>query len=298
MLYTIRHVTRYEYPEEVRESVMEVRKHPLSNGSQRCVQFSLRVDPEVRLFQYQDHLGNIVHHFDVPWSHKTLTMTAEAVVEVKPPNERDNYPPKPDGTWAELDELVAHQDYYDMLLPSRYVVASPSLEALCEELGAKRRDTPFLLALELTQAVQKSFQYDRGITKVDTPIDKAIESRRGVCQDFTHVLLGLLRHVGIPSRYVSGYLFRAPDSVSGPESRSSHSWVEALIPGAGWVGLDPSFGSLADERHIVTCIGRDYADVPPTRGVYRGEGPGELSYAVQVHLPEEPLEEDRFRPLT
>ena len=298
MLYTIRHVTRYEYPREVRESVMEVRKHPQSNAFQRCVQFQLKVDPEVRVFSYTDHLGNIVHHFDIPWSHRTLAMTAEAVVDVKPQAEREGYPPDPRGTWEELDELVAQKDFYEMLLPSRYVQPSSLLEDLCQELRAQRRATPFHLAQELTQSVHHSFRYDREITKVDSPVDQAIESRCGVCQDFAHVLLGLLRHVGIPSRYVSGYLFRAPHSANGPLGRSSHAWVEALIPRAGWVGLDPAFGTMSDERHLYTCVGRDYADIPPTRGLYRGEGPGKLSFAVQVHLPEEPIEEDRFRPLT
>jgi transglutaminase-like putative cysteine protease len=228
-----------------------------------------------------------------------LTITAEALVDVKPPAEREAYPPDPRGTWEELDALVADQDYYEMLLPSRYVSSSAALEALCKELRAERRATPYNLALELTQSVHHAFSYDRDITKVDSPIEQAIESRRGVCQDFTHVLLGLLRHVGIPCRYVSGYLFRAPNSANGPVGRSSHAWAEALIPHCGWVGLDSSFGGVADERHIRTCIGRDYGDVPPTKGVYRGgAGPGELSYAVQVHLPEELLEEDRFRPLT
>ena len=298
MLYTIRHVTRYEYPEEVRESVMEVRQHPQNNEFQRCVQFQLRVEPEVRLFSYQDHLSNVVFHFDIPWSHRRLIMTAEAVVEVKPPWERDGHPPDPGATWEELDAMVADQDYYEMLLPSRYVTSSPALIELCQELRAERRSTPHDLALELTQAVQRGFTYDREITKVDSPVEKAIQSRRGVCQDFTHVLLGLLRHVGIPGRYVSGYLFRAPNTHSGPLGRSSHAWAEAFIPRCGWIGLDPAFGCAVDERHIYTCVGRDYADVPPSRGVYLGEGPGILSYAVQVHLPEEPIEEDLFRPLT
>lgn len=299
MLYTIRHVTRYDYPGDVRESVMEVRKHPQSNGFQRCLQFQLRTEPEVRVFNYTDHLQNVVHHFDIPWNHQALTVTAESVVDVKPMSERSNDPSQisQEGSWAELDELISSQDCCEMLQDSRYVTESAALEALCKEFGASQRLTPYKLALELTQAVHSKFAYDRNSTKVDSTVAEVIAARSGVCQDFSHVLLGLLRAAKIPSRYVSGYLFRGQEHLEGPEGRTSHAWVEALLPGFGWLGIDPTLGSLADERHIYNCVGRDYADVPPTRGLFRGPGPGRLSYAVQVHLPDEVQEEDKFRDL-
>jgi transglutaminase-like putative cysteine protease len=295
MIYTIRHVTRYRYPQPVRESVMEVRKQPLNNEHQRCVNFHLAIEPEVPILRYQDHLGNTVHHFDVPWAHKEISVTAEAVVEVKPVVPVGDA--EPEGSWDELDALTGQADYWDMLMPSRFVEPGPDLLKLVEELQAHRRLTPAGLTRELNQALHSQFVYDRSITKVDSPITLALEARRGVCQDFAHILLGLLRHIGIPARYISGYLFQEPSAneLAGPETRGSHAWIEAFLPRLGWVGFDPSLGEPADHRHIAASIGRDYSDVPPTRGVYRGEAQGVLTYAVQVHPPEEPLEEDRFR---
>lgn len=279
---------------------MEVRKHPQSNSYQRCLQFQLRTVPEVRVFQYCDHLANVVHHFDIPWNHRSLTVTAESIVDVRPPADRNNYPPDPRGSWDELAEFISNHDCCEMLQDSRYVTSAGPLEAFQQELGAQRRGTPFQLALELNQAVHHALEYDRSSSKVDSTVDEILAARKGVCQDFAHVLLGLLRKFGIPGRYVSGYLFRAPNASSsfGPEGRSSHAWVEVLLPRCGWLGLDPTLGTLVDERHIFNCVGRDYGDVPPTRGLFRGPGPGQLSYAVQVHLPEENLEEDRFRSLS
>ena len=294
MIYTIRHVTRYRYPTPVRESVMEVRKQPLTNEHQRCVNFHLTISPEVPILRYQDHLGNQVHHFDVPWSHQEISVTAEAVVEVKTAAAES---PDSEGSWDELDAITGQADYWDMLMPSRFVEPGPALLKLAEELDAKRRLTPLALVRELNRSLHSNFVYDRSITKVDSPIALALEARRGVCQDFAHILLGLLRHVAVPARYISGYLYLEPGSneLVGPETRGSHAWIEAFLPRLGWVGFDPSLGELADHRHIAASIGRDYSDVPPTRGVYRGEAKGELTYAVQVHPPEEPLEEDRFR---
>jgi transglutaminase-like putative cysteine protease len=295
MIYTIRHVTRYRYPQPVRESVMEVRKHPITNEHQRCINFHLAVSPEVRIFQYHDYLGNLVHHFDLPFRHQEISVTAEAVVEVKPSESKVAVLEHP-GSWEELDSLTGLADYYDMLMPSRFIETTPLLEKLAVELGAVRRLTPAQLTLELTKAMHKTFAYDRSITKVDSPIDLALEARRGVCQDYAHILIGLLRHVGIPARYVSGYLFQEEQPIEeGPENRGSHAWIEAMLPQLGWTGFDPSLGQESDHRHIAASIGRDYSDVPPTRGVYRGEAEGELTYAVQVHPPEEPIEEDRFR---
>ncbi len=289
MIYTIRHVTRYVYDTAIRESVMEVRKQPLTNGHQRCINFHLDLSPEARVYKYQDYLGNTVHHFDIPWPHQELKLIGQAVVEVKPEPDTGT-----SGSWEELETLVASADYYDMLMPSHFVKPCSQLDTLAKELKVERRGEPYALLCEVTGELHKRFQYDRDHTKVDSPIEVALESRRGAAQDFTHVLLGLFRLLEVPSRYVSGYLFRNDQDAPG---ESSHAWVEALLPGRGWLGFDPTNNMLAGERHIRTCIGRDYADVPPTRGVYKGHAASELSFAVQVHLPEENMDEDRFQKL-
>ncbi len=141
---------------------------------------------------------------------------------------------------------------------------------------------------ELTTAIYERFEYKRQVTEVHSPIDDALEKRAGVCQDFAHIMLALVRPLGIPCRYISGYL--APqDQLQRAESiGATHAWVEALLPKLGWIGFDPTNNTVAEGGHLRVAIGRDYADVPPTRGVYKGEAGSELSVAVQVVPYEEP----------
>jgi transglutaminase-like putative cysteine protease len=128
------------------------------------------------------------------------------------------------------------------------------------------------------------FEYSPKSTRVDSPIDDALESRRGVCQDFAHIFIAVARRLGVPTRYVSGYLFHDPTRVDRSTDGASHAWAECLLPDAGWVGFDPTNDAIADQRHIRVAVGRDYADVPPTRGVYKGASAvrSELSVAVRV----------------
>jgi transglutaminase-like putative cysteine protease len=287
MLYAIRHVTQYRYSHPIQENVMEVRKHPLSNANQRCLNFGLSLEPEVRVFRYQDHLGNLVHHFDVPWLHQELSIVGESVVEVR----------NPDGearplSWEALAQQLEGRDLYDMLQGSNLVPLGPELEALGREfnLAQTRFGTPGELVQSVAEQLASSFRYEREATEVDSPVTTVIKQRRGVCQDFSHVMLGLLRQLGIPCRYISGYRFQ-PDQ---PQQPTSHAWVEAYIQESGWFGYDPSRGQPVDETYVTNCVGRDYADCPPTRGVYRGNARGTLRYAVQVRRAEEPAQEDRF----
>jgi transglutaminase-like putative cysteine protease len=117
---------------------------------------------------------------------------------------------------------------------------------------------------------------------VDSPIDDALESRQGVCQDFAHIMIGLARRIGIPCRYVSGYLFHKAGDKTRSAEGATHAWVEALLPGLGWVGLDPTNNVIASDRHVRTAVGRDYADVPPTRGTFKGSADSQLLVAVRV----------------
>lgn len=287
MLYAIRHVTQYAYSHPIHENVMEVRKHPLSNANQRCLNFGLSLEPEVRVFRYQDHLGNLVHHFDVPWQHQELSIVGESVVEVRTPaNDEDAL------TWQTLAYQMEGRDLYDMLQGSNLVAFGPELASLANEfkLSPDRFETPEQLVQSVAEQLANSFTYERESTHVDSPVSTVVRQRRGVCQDFSHVMLGLLRQFGVPCRYISGYRFQ-PDQ---PQQHTSHAWVEAYTKNSGWFGYDPSRGAAVDETYVTNCVGRDYADCPPTRGVYRGNARGTLRYAVQVRRAEEPAQEDRF----
>jgi transglutaminase-like putative cysteine protease len=149
------------------------------------------------------------------------------------------------------------------------------------------------LLRELTTHIYEAFEYAPDTTKVDSSVDDALRARKGVCQDFTHIMLALVRPLGIPCRYVSGYLFHQNGARSSEDA--SHAWVEALLPTLGWVGFDPTNNLIAGERHIRVAIGRDYADVPPTRGVFKGNAETELSVGVRVSLAEQaPTDELTF----
>jgi len=293
--YSIRHLTRFRYKEPVSESIMEVRMHPRSDHSQHCLSFSLSVSPRCRVFTYRDHYGNNVHHFDIPGDHDQLVIVAESLVEQQIQMDVPAFL-SPDA-WQALDALVALGDYGEMLLPSTFAQPTPALLELANKLDVVRRDDPLMVVHELNKRIYEYFEYVPRSTRVDSPIDEAIESRQGVCQDFAHTMIALLRHVGIPARYVSGYLYRGREDHDRSLPDASHAWVEVLLPHLNWVGLDPTNDLIAYNRHIRTAVGRDYADVPPTHGVYRGKTESELYVAVHVEGSMEAPPLDRKLPI-
>jgi transglutaminase-like putative cysteine protease len=280
MYYTIRHVTRFRYSTPITQSIMEARLQPRTEGAQRCLDFRLNVTPQARTLSYQDYLGNIIHHFDIPGQHRLLSIIAESQVEIRAPTDLPESLPA-----ASWDELDATQ--YDWLLPSRFTHPTPLLHELAEEFGAlERRGDPLTMLRALTKQIYDAFDYEPDSTKVDSPIDDALRQRKGVCQDFTHIMLAIVRSLGIPCRYVSGYILPRNGVRSTPGA--SHAWIEALLPGLGWIGFDPTNNLIVVDRHIRVAVGRDYADVPPTRGVFKGNAETELNVAVRVATLDEP----------
>ena len=282
MFYAIRHFTRYRYSRPVWQSNMEVRMHPRSENTQRCFTFQLSVSPRARIFSSTDHLGNIVHHFDVPEQHNHLTIIADALVDVDAP---DDLPSSlGSDAWNELDRLIEREDYWDMLMPSYFARNSPELEMFAREIGVEQRigEDPLALVRMLNDELYESFSYVKQSTSVDSPIEDALLSRQGVCQDFAHIMIALVRNLHIPCRYVSGYLHHDALHEDRSGQGATHAWVEAMLPGLGWVGFDPTNKLLAGERHIRTAIGRDYADVPPTLGTMKGSTQTELQVRVRV----------------
>jgi transglutaminase-like putative cysteine protease len=282
MFYSIRHVTKFRYSNAVRESVMEVRMQPRTEGSQRTLAFALSVSPKARVFSYRDYLGNMVHHFDVPGNHSKLLIVAESLVDsqsaVLAPEQLTRE------AWDDLDQLVGEGDHQEMLAASQFAGPTPLLKELSDSLDVRRRDDPLTLLRQINSGVYEWFDYEPKSTQVDSPIDHALAVRKGVCQDFAHVMISLVRQAGIPCRYVSGYLFHSSVDNDRSVDGATHAWVEALLPNLGWVGFDPTNNLAVGGRHIRTAIGRDYADVPPTKGVYKGGAESELSVAVRVAL--------------
>ena len=281
MHFSIRHLTKFVYKHPVSESIMETRMHPRSDSTQRCLTFQLSVTPRCRVFGYRDHLANQVHHFDIPGQHSQLVIVAESLVEVQP---QDPLPASlPADAWKELDHEVQGGDFWEMLLPSEFTTPTPALEALAAQLALQRRDDPLSVLRQLNQQIYAAFDYKPRSTRADSPIDLALSTRAGVCQDFAHIAISLIRtKLRIPCRYVSGYLYHGEDLKDRSDESATHAWIEAYLPDLGWVGFDPTNNLVTGERHIRTAIGRDYSDVPPTHGVYRGRTRSELSVAVRV----------------
>jgi transglutaminase-like putative cysteine protease len=296
MRYTIYHLTRFRYSHPVFENVMETRMHPLSDSSQRCLRFELTIRPLARYFDHVDYLGNYIQFFDYPGRHRELTIVAVSDVEMlaaaeKLPNAL------PQDAWNAVDAAASLPENWDWIHAGELTAPSPLLAGFAAELGLSRDADPLSTLFGLNQALFDAFQYDVDATQVDSPIEHALTQRRGVCQDYAHVMLALVRaHLGIPCRYVSGYLYHSEDDQSA--DGASHAWIDAWLPELGWVGFDPTNNLLAGERHVRVAVGRDYRDVPPTRGVFKGDATSELTVRVRVRNVEEPDAEEEMAELT
>jgi transglutaminase-like putative cysteine protease len=293
--HVIRHVNRFTYSTPISESTMEARMQPRGDGRQRVLRFELATQPRARVFTYQDPWGNVIHHFDVPSRHSRFSITADAIIEIAPA------PPIPDtvsrDAWDLLDRLMAAGEEWDNLHPSRFARDSQLLLDLAAELDWQRHDDPLTMMRRLNHALFQQFTYAPRSTHVDSPIDDALKARAGVCQDLTHIMIALARRVGIPCRYVSGYLSTSEASHDRSAEGATHAWAEAFLPSIGWVGFDPTNDVLTADRHVRVALGRDYGDVPPTKGVFRGQAASELSVLVTVSLVDAPVRAERLKPV-
>jgi transglutaminase-like putative cysteine protease len=299
MFLEIRHLTQYQYAAPVRESVMELWLQPQKSGRQRLISFDLDLDPTAKLFSYVDAFGNAVYHFDQPQPHERLTIVSKAAVET------ETGPDLPEtldiGEWDRLKSEFVRGEWFDFLHPHGFARNTPALDAFVRTYGldgAHLRD-PLTAVRRLSGTLYEALGYEAGITDADSPIDQALEAGRGVCQDFAHIMIAVCRSWGIPARYVSGYLYtdrsRGGDR-SDPDA--THAWVEVFLPSLRWVGFDPTNNTLAGERHIVVAVGRDYGDVPPSRGVYKGDADSELVVAVSVRQARSATAEPEFMRLS
>ena len=266
------HRTRYRYGTPVRESFNEVRLRPVSNEHQRCDAFVLKVLPAVNLRHYDDFYANCVHHFEVIQPHDSLLIEASSRVETNLANWLDHgATPFPMSRIAECGRM---ERCFDYLQPSDYVGLDADLWRLAVDVAGEEADA-WQAARRLSGWVHSSFTYAPRATTAYTRMSDALQRRTGVCQDYAHVLVGLCRSLRIPALYVSGYFFT-------PGADASHAWAEVYLPGLGWRGLDPTHGTQPDERYIKVAVGRDYADVAPTRGHYKGTQQRAIEVAVEI----------------
>jgi len=269
----IRHVTGYSYAKEVSSSYNEARITPLSTPRQLCLEARVEVSPSVRPRRYWDYWGTCVDAFDLHVPHTELAVTGTSVVETATP-ERLAFGGGWDSLWAAADQ------HAELLEVTAFTPYDERLAAVASELSGAA-STPSEAALNACWWVRDQLEYQPGSTSVSTSGIEAWDHGAGVCQDFAHLSLGLLRSMGIPARYVSGYLHPFPDAGIGQAvNGQSHAWVEWWD--ADWHAFDPTNGVPAGERHVVVGRGRDYHDVTPLKGLFKG-GPAK-SLGVEVEL--------------
>ncbi len=272
MRYHILHRTQYAYAAPVRESRNELHLQPLSNQQQTVDSFLLKVLPSTRLKHYYDFYSNCVHYFELLEPHSTLTVESSFRVtthkiNILPPDAR----PLPA---SRIKEALAEGRCYDFIQASRYVDNSPEVWRLAVDAVSDERDV-WQQSLRLMAFVHSHLAYQSNSTKVHTHTREVLAQRRGVCQDFAHVMLSLCRSMQIPALYVSGYL--ATEKAS-----ATHAWIEVFIPGHGWQPLDPTHNLQPDETYIKIAVGRDYADVAPISGTYKGTTERNMNVTVKI----------------
>ena len=247
---------------------MELRLTPLDSRGQRLLEFKLEVYPRVKLTTYADGYGNLVHYFNLLRAHQKLRVTSRSLVEM--------------GVEAEVTETDGGL-VWDFLRFRAPVTDEPGVRALARRhLPADTSSGPAVEpALErLTVAISRDFTYDPAVTNVYTEVAEVLELRAGVCQDFAHLFIAAARAMGVPARYVSGYIHLPGEG--GVMEGASHAWAEAWIPGSGWVGFDATHPVRAGENHVRVAVGRDYRDAAPTRGVYVGMATGAMNVNVRT----------------
>jgi len=296
----VRHTTRLDYTAAVVEGIMDARLGPHSDADQRWESFDLRVNPSAAVRPYTDGFDNAAHLITISRAHQSIELVAESRVEtlLDDPFVPSATPPRP----------LRPAELADYLAPSTMVPREPELEAMAAPYRPADSAAAFEAVRQLMDLIYSGFRYQRYVTTVATTVAEVLRERAGVCQDFAHVLLGLCRSIDIPARYVSGYIVHQGQSqhqssssqaqfqsqsqsqssgVShGPsaEAGASHAWIEAYTPTHGWRGFDPTNNLVASQEHIKIASGRDYGDVPPTRGTFRGVAEEHLSVDVVTRV--------------
>ena len=313
---------RFRFSEPVWESHNEVRVRPRDDDRQRLLGYHLSADPPARVLSALDYWGTSVDHVGLRAPHTEMALTADAAVETQPRAPMTASPERA----AVADERF-RWEHLEFLEPSEHVDWQPddAVERSAARVAGMARTVPETVAA-ITGEVRRVLRYEPGSTEIGVSLGQLLDGGAGVCQDFAHLAIGMLRSVGVPARYVSGYLFAADESApaeadaraagetapaeaaasgrvavagdGGIEavervSVQTHAWIEAAVPGWGWWAVDPTNGGVVGERHVVIGWGRDYRDVAPVRGVFMGAAAVEVDAEVVIGKHAEPSVERR-----
>jgi len=270
MKLEIVHATRYRYSGPIAETVMEVRLRPMDGNGQRCLEFELDVSSGIKPRTYRDGYGNNVHYFNLVRPHTSLSVTSRSVVE----------------TGLEIDRNPGEELVHDFLRYRAPVKDVPGIREMAGRHPISDRTSAESMELaldELTRAISRDFAYDRAVTNVYSSVDEVLALRAGVCQDFAHLFIAVARAMGVPARYVSGYIHSGRTAGRARSvAPASHAWAEAWVPGRGWVGYDATHPVRTTDHHERLAVGRDYSDAAPTRGIYVGSASGTMDVSVRT----------------
>lgn len=276
--YKIRHITRYTYPSPVTDSANQLILFPQSTDQQELREYKLEITQQPVVEFFMDYFGNKVGIFSLIKPHTELFIRVDMDVvthEVKIPE--DNQPAGEQ--WQTLEEESEQWPCLDFMLTEKSV-SHDEIFALTNSF-IKKDVTPFVAVKTMSSWINENFAYVKGITSVESSVDEIWRLKAGVCQDFAHMLLVMLRMAHIPSRYVSGYICPKNHELRG--EGATHAWVEAWIPHYGWVGVDPTNNCIVSDRHVRLAAGRDFSDCTPVKGIYKGPSEHTLEVSVVIN---------------
>jgi transglutaminase-like putative cysteine protease len=275
--FYIKHITKYSYSNAVIDGATLTRLHPINDEHQKVVSHLISITNNPFIETFIDFFNNRVGTFMVTEPHRELNIISEIEVITKDRLFPDGSVSEED-QWAELKSLDHNIEFIDFLKHKPF----SGSDAVLDFIKSKKLTTksPFKAVLELCEYVYTNFKYIQGITDVNTPLDEVWKLKAGVCQDFTNVLLQITRMLGIPARYVSGYI--CPNDVITRGEGATHAWIEAYIPFYGWLGIDPTNNAIANENHVRLAIGRNFNDCSPVKGVFKGKVEAKLYVKVEV----------------
>ncbi|MGC9260887.1 MAG: transglutaminase family protein [Phycisphaerae bacterium] len=280
MLVQVSHITELDYSTLISETVMELRMAPRQERLQHRLSFILGVGPAAQVHSYFDWLGNTVHTFAINNLHRNVKISATSVVQTYG---RERILRHPEDMWP-LPPPTDHT-LFDMLRLEYPVVDCPALTELANSLKPRGHESLARVALNIMDKINDDFVYEKGITSALSAIAEVLEHKRGVCQDFTHLMIGLARKLNIPARYVSGFIHAGNQQFRG--AAQTHAWCELYFPSVGWIGYDPTNNCEVKDNFVKMAVGRHYNDVPPHKGVYRGNASETMKVAVHtMDLPE------------
>ncbi len=293
MRYQVRHITKYKYASNVSHCYNLANLMPRNTARQNCLESKMMVSPqETHANKRTDYFGNHSYHFEIQTPHNELIITAESLVDVA--ESRSNLTQSSEISYADALSFLKQQPSLEVIQAREFCLDSPMIKASTEL--AEYASPSFSLSRplyacveELTSRIFQDFSYTPGFTNISTPLAEVLAHRKGVCQDFAHLQIGCLRAMGIPAKYVSGYMETLPppgqEKLVGADA--THAWVAYYSPKEGWIEFDPTNDVRAGSQHIVTAEGRDYYDVTPLKGVIFGGGKSPI-LAVSVDVARKP----------